>query len=150
VPLLVVARDRLAPKRHPLLEPSSQPGDQRDALILFCLQEVEQLPLAVEIGQGLATEQLHELFPEQRAIDAVLEVLFSRREVVGVFRGHALQASQNVAGGLNVVEGGRPGGWVGVRVDVEASAGKSSSTARRDDMLDAGTVWLRVCTMSAC
>src|SRR5205807_2724394 len=109
----------------PLLEPSSQPGDQRDALILSCLQEVEQFPLPVEIGQSLATEQLHELLPEQRAIDALLEVLFSRREVVGIFRGHALPAGQNVAGDLNRIERSGPDVRVAVHVDVALSARKT-------------------------
>src|SRR2546429_3341537 len=88
VPLLVVARDRLAAVRHRLLQPSTQPRDQRRALVLLRLEEVDQLPLSVEIGEGLTPEQLHELVTEHGAIHTVLEVLLPRGEVVGVFRRH--------------------------------------------------------------
>src|SRR2546425_7995705 len=54
------AGDRLAAKRHCFLEPPTQPVHQRCALVLPGLEEVEELPLPVQVGDGLGAEQFHQ------------------------------------------------------------------------------------------
>src|SRR5437773_7921765 len=91
VPFLVITGDRFAAKRHRFLEPPAQPVDQRRPLVLLGLEEVEQLPLPVQVGEGSGTEQFHQLVPEERAVDPLLEVLLAPGEIVSVLRGHPLR-----------------------------------------------------------
>ncbi len=104
VPLLVVARHLLAAERHTLLEPAAQPVRQRLALIRLALEEVEQLPLAVEVGERGSAQELHQVVAEQRGVDAVLEILLALREVRGVVGRHPLQPGENIARDLHRVE----------------------------------------------
>src|SRR2546427_5653975 len=73
VPFLVVARDPFYPERRPLLEPTAQPVDEWRALILLLAEEVEELALAIEVGQRLAADQLYQVVAEQRAVHPVLD-----------------------------------------------------------------------------
>jgi len=57
----VIAGDDLAADRQAFLEPPSQAFDQRAPLILFRLQEVEEFPLAIEVGERRAAEQADEV-----------------------------------------------------------------------------------------
>src|SRR5439155_26402220 len=84
-------------ERHPLLQPATQPADERSALILLLPEEVEQLALTIEIGKRLTADQLHQLVAEQCTIHPVLEILFASREIVRILGRDALQPSQNVA-----------------------------------------------------
>src|SRR5260370_17781115 len=52
VPLLVIASDRLAAERERLLEPSAQSADEGCSLVLLDLEEVEQLALPLQGGEG--------------------------------------------------------------------------------------------------
>src|SRR3989449_9974292 len=71
VPFLVVARYFLAAEHHPLLEPAAEPRREGRALVFVAVQELEQLTLAVEVGEGLAAQQLDQLVAVQRTIDSV-------------------------------------------------------------------------------
>src|SRR2546428_2564352 len=51
VPLLVVARHFLAAERRALLEPAAEPRRERGTLVFVPVQELEQLPLAVEAAK---------------------------------------------------------------------------------------------------
>src|SRR5437773_7757288 len=83
VPLLVVARHFLAAERRALLEPAAQPRSERGTLVFMRVQELEQLALAIEVGERRAAQDLNELVAVQRAVDPILEVLLACREVVG-------------------------------------------------------------------
>src|SRR3989454_399167 len=133
VPLLVIAGDRLAAERHRLLEPPTQPIEERRTLVLLRLQEVEQLSLPVQVREGRAAEELHELVAEQRLVDTVLEVLFPLSEIVGVLGGDALQAGQDVAGDLNRVARAGPDVRVAVHVDVALRAGEARGHVEQVD-----------------
>src|SRR5260370_34783675 len=84
VPLLVIARERLAAERERLLEPSAQSADERSSLVLPGLEKGEQLALAIQGGEGYPAEQPHQRVAEQRPVQPIFEVLFSRREIVGI------------------------------------------------------------------
>src|SRR5206468_8720129 len=118
VPFLVIAGDDLAADRETLLEPPAQPLEQGVSLILLRLQEVEELALAVQVGEGRATEDAHQLVAVQRFVDAILEVALAGREVVRVRRVHALQAGEDVPGDLDGVERFCPEVWIAEDVNV--------------------------------
>ena len=122
VPLLVVARHQLAAERHPLLQPATQPADERSALILLLPEEVEQLALTIEIGKRLTADQLHQFVAEQCAIHPVLEIFFASREIVRILGRDALQPSQNVARDEHGIQRVRPDVRVAVDVDVALGA----------------------------
>src|SRR5713226_1229745 len=122
VPLFMVAGDQLAAERHPLFEPAPQAGDERGALVLPLVQEIEQSALPVEVGQCRAAKQPHQLVAEQRPIHPVLEVLFPGREEVSVLRRYALQAGQDIPRDLDRVQRVGPDVWVPKDVNVSLGA----------------------------
>src|SRR2546421_230839 len=108
VPFLVVARHFLAAERRALLEPAAQPRRERGALVFVPLQELEQLALAVEVGERRAAQDLNELVAVQRAVDPILEVLLACREVVGALGCDPLQPGEDVARDLDRGDGRGP------------------------------------------
>src|SRR5213078_613450 len=54
VPFLVIARDRLAAKRHRFLEPPAQPVDQRCPLVLFYLRKSSSFPCRFKSARAWA------------------------------------------------------------------------------------------------
>jgi len=61
VPLFVIARHLFAAEDQALLEPAPQSIAERGAFISALTQEVEQLALPIEIGEGLAAQDRDEL-----------------------------------------------------------------------------------------
>src|SRR5712664_371797 len=61
VPLFVIARHLFATEDQALLEPAPQSIGERGALVAALTQEVEQLALPVEIGEGLTAQNRDEL-----------------------------------------------------------------------------------------
>src|SRR6266496_2588214 len=121
VPLLVIAGDDLAADWETLLEPPAQPLEQGVSLILLRLQEVEELALAIQVGEGGATEDAHQIVAVQRFVDAILEVALAGREVLRVGGIHALQAGEDVPSDLDGVERFRPD--VRIAEDVNVALG---------------------------
>ena len=86
------------------------------------LQELEQLALAVEVGERRAAQDLNELVAVQRAVDPILEVLLACREVVGALGCDPLQPGEDVARDLDRVDRRGPDVRVAEHVDVALGA----------------------------
>src|SRR3989454_6906961 len=133
VPFLVITDDLLAAERQGLLEPPTELRRERRALVLMGVQELEQLPLAVQVGERRPSQDLDELVAEQRTVHAALEVPLPGGEVFGLLGGHALQAGEDVARDLHRVQRVGPDVRVAEDVDVALGAGEAGGDVEQVD-----------------
>ena len=137
-PVLVVTDDLPSAQRRGLLQPTAEALGQRVAApagILLALEKGVELARLREPGQRLAAQQIHELAPEQPAVQPVFQGFLVGLVDLAVRGVDLSQTCQNVSGNGHHVQ--RVG--VDVRVAVDVNVALGTGERRRDvQHLDSG------------